>query len=113
MKPWRAVDAEVVLATRKLVDSVREQEILERLIEESERAARSLEEERDDLHPLLTTPFRLPPLAHGSRFSARHEFVRAGRYRVRVTLSKADDVIVRQTLQIQVRPGVADPSGVY
>ena len=47
------------------------------------------------------------------RFSARHEFRRAGRYRVRVTLSKADDVIVRQTLQVQVRPGVADPQGVY
>lgn len=73
IKLWRAVDAEAALATRKLVDSAGEQETLERLIEASERAAYPPEEEPEDLHPLLATPFRHPPLAHGSRFGARHE----------------------------------------
>lgn len=71
-KPWRAVDAEAVLSTRKLVDSAREQEVLEGLIEASERVAYP-PGERDDLHPLLSSPFRQPPLTHGSRFGGRHE----------------------------------------
>lgn len=71
-KAWRVVEGQHVVSTRKLVDSREEQEILERLIEEHKPPlppARDF----DGLHYLLTTPFRYPPLRHGSRFSTRHE----------------------------------------
>ena len=62
---WRAVEAQYVAATMALVDSVAEQHVLERLLEESKQpipaAARSL-------HWLLFTPFRYPPPPGGSRF---------------------------------------------
>lgn len=68
--PWRVVEAQHVHATRPLVDTAEEQEILETLLERSKppvpEAARSL-------HYLLKTPFRYPPLRHGSRFGRRTE----------------------------------------
>lgn len=56
-------------ATRKLVDSNEEQELLEDLIE-SVKPRRVGE---SSLHYLLHTPFRYPPLKHGSRFGTRTE----------------------------------------
>lgn len=61
-----------MVSTRKLVDSLEEHELLERLVERSkprlpEHAART------SLHYLLSTPFRYPPLRHGSRFGTRAE----------------------------------------
>lgn len=71
-KACRVVEAQHVVSTRKLVDSVEDQQILERLIDESKpplpRGA-----EFDGLHYLLSTSFRYPPLAHGSRFGTRAE----------------------------------------
>jgi hypothetical protein len=67
--PWRAVEAQHQISTRRLVDSLEEQALLEQLIETSkppDRAGRRL-------HVLLSTPFRYPPLRHGSRFGTRHE----------------------------------------
>jgi RES domain len=59
------VEAQHVVATRALVDSRAEQEVLETLLEESKppvpRAAVRLDY-------LLYTPFRYPPAHHGSRF---------------------------------------------
>ncbi len=46
------------------------------------------------------------------RFTKRHEFQRAGRYRVRVTLTKGGKQI-RQTLSLQVRAGLGDPTMDY
>jgi hypothetical protein len=69
-RAWRAVEAQHVISTRKLVDSDAEQQLLEELIERSKpRLARSPELGR--LHYLLSTPFRYPPLPHGSRFGTR------------------------------------------
>lgn len=65
---WRIVEAQHVLATRKLVDSVEEHEILEALIENAKPLVIS-----PDLHYLLSTPFRYPPLNHGSRFAKASE----------------------------------------
>jgi len=62
---WRMVEAQDITATRKLVDSLEEQIVLEELIETSKTA---LAKEFLDLHPLLYAPFRYPPLKHGSRF---------------------------------------------
>ncbi len=72
LKPWRAVDAEAVVSTRKLVDSIQEQEVLEQLIDGSESSSRPVAAGRG-LHPLLLSPFRQPPLPHGSRFGRHHE----------------------------------------
>jgi len=69
---WRVVEAQHLTSTRKLVDSSREQELLEELIETAKppvpKAARDAK-----LHYLLFTPFRYPPLRHGSRFGTRQE----------------------------------------
>jgi hypothetical protein len=66
------VEAQHVVSTRKLVDSLAEQGVLEELIDGSKPPL------PDDpafgrLHYLLSTPFRYPPLEHGSRFGTRTE----------------------------------------
>ncbi|MEP6781753.1 MAG: RES family NAD+ phosphorylase [Gemmatimonadaceae bacterium] len=66
---WRVVEAQHQLSTRKLVDSAAEQELLEELIE----SVKPRNVASDKLHFLLFTPFRYPPLCHGSRFGTRQE----------------------------------------
>jgi hypothetical protein len=68
-EPWRVVEAQHRIATRKLVGSDREQAILEDLLE----SAKPPLPDEGRLHYLLSTPFRYPPLAHGSRFGSRWE----------------------------------------
>jgi RES domain len=72
LSPWRAVEAQHLIATRKLVDSDAEHEILEDLIDASKPPLPS-RKGLAGLHYLLATPFRYPPLPHGSRFGARSE----------------------------------------
>jgi len=67
--PWRVVESQHLLSTRKLVDTAEEQMVLEDLIEGSKPPARASQR----LHYLLATPFRYPPLRHGSRFGTRVE----------------------------------------
>lgn len=69
LSPWRIVEAQHQVSTRKLVDTLEEQELLEELIEESKPADPTPRR----LHYLLSTPFRYPPLRYGSRFGPRHE----------------------------------------
>src|SRR5437868_14148689 len=69
LSPWRVVEAQHQVSTRKLVDSAEEQVLLEELIER----VKPPELTGGRLHYLLFTPFRYPPLRHGSRFGARHE----------------------------------------
>ena len=69
-EPWRIVEAQHRIATRKLVDSDREQIVLEQLLES---AKPPLSSGRPGLHYLLSTPFRYPPLPQGSRFGTRWE----------------------------------------
>jgi RES domain len=69
-RPWRVVEAQHVIATRKLVDSAAEQEELERIIEE-QKPKRPSAAALGGLHFLLFTPFRHPPLRNGSRFGTR------------------------------------------
>ena len=68
-QPWRVVEAQHQISTRKLVDSDEEQAILEDVLERMKPPL--LEGPR--LHYLLFTSFRYPPLRHGSRFGSRHE----------------------------------------
>ena len=67
--PWRVVEAQHQVSTRKLVDTVDEQVLLEELIDR----AKPPDLTRGRMHYLLATPFRYPPLRHGSRFGGRHE----------------------------------------
>jgi hypothetical protein len=69
---WRIVEAQHLTSTRKLVDSDSEQKALEEEIE-SVKPQVPLEPEFQGLHYLLSTPFRYPPLKHGSRFGSRAE----------------------------------------
>ena len=69
LDPWRAVEAQHQLSTRKLVSSADEQIVLEELID----GAKPPDRTHGRRHYLLTTPFRYPPLRHGSRFGTRRE----------------------------------------
>ena len=62
---WRAVEAQHVVATRALVDSLAEQELLESLLEASKPPVPS---PCAGFDYLIYTPFRYPPPARGSRF---------------------------------------------
>jgi hypothetical protein len=66
---WRGVEAQHVVATMKLVDTLAEQEVLEQLIEGSKPP---LPPAAAGLHYLLSTPFRYPS-PHPSRFRAAGE----------------------------------------
>ncbi len=61
-----------MVSTRKLVDTLEEQELLEELIER-EKPPAPKDPDFVGLHPLLATPFRYPPLRYGSRFGQRNE----------------------------------------
>ena len=65
---WRVVEAQHLVSTRKLVDSDPEQALLEELIDGVKPPAPS-----GQRHYLLFTPFRYPPLRHGSRFGSAAE----------------------------------------
>lgn len=69
LTPWRVVEAQHIASTRKLVDSAAEQDLLETLIDRVKPPSATA----GTLHYLLSTPFRYPPLRHGSRFGSRHE----------------------------------------
>ena len=67
-KIWRIVEAQHVVSTMKIVDSLAEQALLEEILEQGKPPAPT---ETAGLHYLLSTPFRyktLPP--KGSRFRA-------------------------------------------
>lgn len=66
------MEAQHVVSTGKLVDSPEEQDVLETLID-SRKPSLPTAEEFAGLHYLLSTPFRYPPLRHGSRFATRFE----------------------------------------
>jgi hypothetical protein len=63
------VESQHQLSTRKLVDSAEEQTLLEELIDR----VKPPDLTAGRIHYLLFTPFRYPPLAHGSRFGTRQE----------------------------------------
>ena len=69
-KMLRLVESQEQVATTHVVDSLVEQALLEGLLEQAKPPMRPGTE---GLHYLLLTPFRYPPLRHGSRFGQRHE----------------------------------------
>jgi hypothetical protein len=68
---YRLVESQEQVATMGYVDSLEEQALLEEMIE---AVKPSYPEQVDQhYHYLLTTPFRYPPLPHGSRFGTTSE----------------------------------------
>ena len=67
---WRAVEAQHVVSTRVLTDTLQEQALLEAILDEGKprRPAAAAK-----LHYLLFTPFRYRPSRHGSRFRAPND----------------------------------------
>jgi len=66
----RLVESQEQVATNSLVRTLAEQVLLEEMLE---RTKPPLPPEARGLHYLLATPFRYPPLRHGSRFGRRTE----------------------------------------
>ena len=66
----RLVESQAQVATTSLVDNLADEALLEDLLE-SNKPPRRPGTER--LHYLLASPFRYPPLHHGSRFGSRFE----------------------------------------
>jgi hypothetical protein len=67
LQPWRAVEAQHIASTRRLVDSNEEQAALEELLDAAKPKPHSATARLDYL---LATPFRYPPWGRGSRFRA-------------------------------------------
>jgi len=82
------VEGQHVISTRKLVDSASEQRTLEELIDDR-KPPYPVNAGHEGLHYLLATPFRYPPLRHGSRFGRREErSLWYGSSRVRTALAE-------------------------
>lgn len=64
MLAWRGVEAQHVVSTMRLVDTMQEQDVLEALLEQSKPA---LPQSKTPKYYLLATPFRYRP-QHSSRF---------------------------------------------
>jgi RES domain len=69
---YRIVEGQHFIATRKLVDSDEEQRVLEKILDQSKPPVATYNS-RGELHYLLYTPFRYPPLKSGGRFHTRIE----------------------------------------
>lgn len=72
LRPWRVVESQSTVSTRKLVDSLEEQALLEELVDRVKPPLPAWPKLKG-LHFLLSTPFRHPPLKYGSRFGTRFE----------------------------------------
>lgn len=66
---YRLAESQEQIATRRYVDSLQEQAVLEELLESS----KPVYNDYSYLDYLLRSPFRYPPLEHGSRFGRSHE----------------------------------------
>lgn len=67
---YRLVESQEQVATMKLADSLEAQSLLEEMLEATKPPARP---GCEGMHYLLHSPFRYPPLRHGSRFGTRQE----------------------------------------
>jgi hypothetical protein len=63
----RMVETQEYAATTSLVDDLEEQAILEQILDDFKP---NYVDDTQDLHYLISTPFRYPPLKYGSRFGA-------------------------------------------
>lgn len=66
---YRLAESQEQIATRRYVDSLQEQAVLEELLESS----KPVYDDYAHLDYLMRSPFRYPPLDYGSRFGRPHE----------------------------------------
>ncbi len=66
----RMVESQEQVATSRLVGTLERQALLEDMLEATKPPMHT---QTGNLHYLLATPFRYPPLRHGSRFGARNQ----------------------------------------
>jgi hypothetical protein len=71
LQAWRVIEGQHKIPTRKLVDTLEEHELLEQILDQNKPPPPH--PSFAHLHYLLYTPFRYPPLRHGSRFGTRGE----------------------------------------
>jgi hypothetical protein len=62
------------------------------------------------VHEADCTPFEAGVTRIQRRFTAEHDFIRAGAYRVKASMRKADKVLVVATVTVTVRAGLGDPT---
>ncbi|HHT0593717.1 TPA: RES family NAD+ phosphorylase [Legionella anisa] len=67
LEPWRIVEDQYSSSSRDLVESSEEHDLLEKLLDNSKPQV------ANNKHYLIFTPFRYPPLEHGSRFGNTYE----------------------------------------
>ena len=67
---YRLVESQILATTMSFVDDLDEQFLLEQMLDETKPA---YPPNSQNLHYLLKTPFRYPPLDWGSRFGRKHE----------------------------------------
>ncbi len=70
---YRVVESQRRVATMHLVDTLDEQLLLEELIDAAKPDYSLLLSSKKNYHYLIRTPFRYPPLNHGSRFGHRFD----------------------------------------
>lgn len=70
----RVVESQEQVATNHLVETLDEQQLLEQMLEANKpQLTQSEQPKKKQLHYLLATPFRYPPLKYGSRFGTKSE----------------------------------------
>ncbi|MSQ50931.1 MAG: RES domain-containing protein [Betaproteobacteria bacterium] len=70
LRLWRAVEAQHIASTIRLVDNLGEHDLLEQILEQTKP---KLPPNTQGLHYLLATPFRYPPPERGSRFRSGYD----------------------------------------
>lgn len=75
VEAWRMVEDQTRSSTRSLIDTTKEHEVLENILEKNKPKFTLYGDEAafKGLHYLLFTPFRYPPLTNGSRFGGQFE----------------------------------------
>ena len=68
---FRLVECQETVATTEIVSSLERQTLLEQMLDSESKP--DYRAGTNHLHYLLSTPFRYPPLRHGSRFGTRFE----------------------------------------
>ena len=96
---YRLVESQESVATTEIVSNLEKQAILEDMIDNESKPGYCTGTE--DLHYLLSTPFRYPPLQHGSRFGNKdHTTVMSACRKVEGQL-KTDAGLRKQVLDLE------------
>jgi hypothetical protein len=62
------------------------------------------------VHEADCAPFDPGKTTLERRFTADHEYRKAGEYRIKATMRRANRTLASATVKVTVRPGLADPS---